>query len=77
MPLKRPQSDPERTLCQGIANGLERAPRRFVLLLQKVIHRKSPKKPKIVDKSGFFRIAADFLEVIHKSSYFLGYFVDK
>ena len=77
MPLKRHQSDSSLALCQGIANGLERAPKRFVFLLQKVIHRKSPKKPKIVDKSGFFRIEADFLKVIHKSSDFLPYFVDK
>ena len=77
MPLKRHQSDPAPTLCQGIANGLGYAPKRFVLLLQKVIHRKSPKKPQIVDNFWFFRIEADFLKVIHKSSDFLPYFVGK
>ena len=49
MPLKRSQSDPIPTLGADIPDPLKRAPRRFVLLLQKVIHRKSPKKPEIVD----------------------------
>ena len=56
---------------------VERAPTRFVVFFQKVIHRKSPKKPQIVDNFWFFRVEADFLKVIHKSSDFLGYFVDK
>ena len=64
MPLKRVYSDSILTLGADIPDPLKRAPKRFVLLLQKVIHRKSPKKPKIVDKSGFFRIEADFLKVI-------------
>ena len=64
MPLKRSQSDPHPTLGADIPDPLKRAPRQFVLLLQKVIHRKSPKKPKIVDNFWFFRIEADFLKVI-------------
>ena len=77
MPQKCDYSDPRLTLCQRLAYGLGCAPMQFVLLLQKVIHRKSPKKPQIVDKSGFFRVEADFLKVIHKSSDFLRYFVGK
>ena len=64
MPLKRDYSDPSPTLCADIPDPIKRAPKHFVVFFQKVIPRKSPKKPEIVDNFWFFRIEADFLKVI-------------